>query len=56
MEVQSLVSPIETAGHPYNSAALPRSLWQVMVIDFIWGQKVECQGHREFALFWVPLP
>jgi len=27
MEVQSLVSPIEMAGHPYNSAALPRSLW-----------------------------
>jgi len=26
-EVQTLVSPIQTAGHPYNSAALPRSLW-----------------------------
>ena len=25
-EVQTLVSPIETAGHPYNSAALLRSL------------------------------
>jgi len=28
MGVQTLASPIETAGHPYNSAALPRSLWQ----------------------------
>jgi len=27
MGVQTLASPIETAGHPYNSAALPRSLW-----------------------------
>jgi len=24
---QSLGSPIETTGHPYNSAALPHSLW-----------------------------
>jgi len=24
---QSLGSPIETTGHPYNSAALPLSLW-----------------------------
>jgi len=24
---QILGSPIEMAGHPYNSAALPRSLW-----------------------------
>ena len=24
---QILVFPIEMAGHPYNSAALPRSLW-----------------------------
>ena len=25
--MQTLLPPIETAGHPYNSAALPRSLW-----------------------------
>jgi len=29
------------------------SRWQVQVIHFIWGQKVKCQGRREFALFWV---
>jgi len=27
MRVQILEFPIEMAGHPYNSAALPRSLW-----------------------------
>jgi len=27
--------------------------WHVLVTHFIWGQKVEYQGHREFALVWV---
>ena len=46
------------------------SSWQVLVMHFIWGQKVKsnqikskaiwgqnvkCQGRREFALFWVPI-
>jgi len=34
MGVQTLVSPIETAGHPYNSAALPRSLWYLLTTSF----------------------
>ena len=28
---QILGSPVEKAGHPYNSATLPRSLWFVSV-------------------------
>ena len=38
VEVQSLVSPIETAGHPYNSAAaaLAHSLWWKEDINDIW--------------------
>ena len=35
MEVQSLVSSIETAGHPYNSAALPHSLWFHVDLEWI---------------------
>ena len=32
------------------------STWQVLVTHFIiWGQKVKCQGRREFALFWVSI-
>ena len=45
MKVQSLVSPIETAGHSYNSAALPRSLWSKS--EVVW-------NHAEFCMFLAP--
>ena len=31
---QILEFPIEMAGHPYNSAALPRSLWFNIVLKY----------------------
>ena len=37
MGVQTLLPPIETAGHPFNSAALPHSLW--------YSQKLESFGY-----------
>ena len=33
--MQTLLPAIETAGHPYNSAALPRSLWSEARVVFI---------------------
>ena len=39
----------------YHQAWQMDSKWQVLVVNFIWGQKVKCQGRREFALFWVPI-
>jgi len=32
MRGQILEFPIEMAGHPYNSAALPRSLWFIISV------------------------